>query len=341
MASDRKAGEKAAELVLVTGGAGYVGSTLCRELLAHGYRVRVLDSLVYGGKAVTGLVNHPAFEFVRGDVRNNGDVEKALNDGVVAVVHLAAVVGDVPCQQNVQQAVEINYTGTMLLAEKARARGIARFVFASTCSNYGIADTSAPADESRPLNPVSVYAETKIDSERGLAQLADRQLAPVILRFATAYGVSGRTRFDLAVNSFAYEALSRGLLLVYARNTWRPYIHVLDMAAVIRRCLSAPLDVVGGQIFNAGSSAQNYPKHAVVEMVAEAVPGTRVSYLDSVEDPRTYRVDFGRLERGLGFQPRYQVRDGIREIIHAFESGLLSAADYEANALPTRPGQAS
>jgi nucleoside-diphosphate-sugar epimerase len=322
-------------LVMVTGGAGYVGSTLCRELLAAGYRVRTIDMLMYGGKALTGLLNHPNLEFVRGDIRSPGDVEKTLSGDVSAVVHLAAIVGDAPCQQNVRDAVDINYTGTMLLAEKARARGVRRFVFASTCSNYGIAETTAPADEQRPLNPVSLYAETKIDSERGLRQLHDAQFASVILRFATAYGVSARTRFDLAVNSFTYEALARHLLLVYGRHTWRPYIHVVDMAGVIARCLAAPSSDVDGEIFNAGSNAQNYPKDAVVGMVTAAVPGTRVSYLDAVDDRRTYRVDFTKLERRIDFRPRYSVEDGIREIVHAFETGVLSAADYEANALPS------
>lgn len=326
--------DTSAPLVVVTGGAGYVGSTLCRELLTEGYRVRVFDSLMYGGKPIVGLLNHPRFEFIRGDVRNEGDLDRALENRVDAVVHLAAIVGDVPCQLDTRQAVQVNYQGTMLLAEKAKAHGIRRFTFFSTCSNYGVADIRTPADENRPLNPVSLYAETKIDAERGLLQMHDSKFSPVIFRFATAYGVSGRTRFDLVVNSFTYEALSKGMIIVYAANTWRPYIHVLDMARIITLSLSAPSDPLEGQIFNAGSNAQNYSKHVIADMIAKVVSETRVSYLDSVNDPRTYRVDFSKLERCLGFQPRYCVEDGIREIVRAFESGILSAADYEANALP-------
>jgi len=324
---------KTKPLIVVTGGAGYIGSTLCRELLAAGYRVRVLDALAYGSKPISVLVNHPDFEFVRGDLRRAGDIEGALDSEVAAVVHLAAIVGDVPCQQNVQEAIDVNYTGTMLLAEKARKHGIRRFVFSSTCSNYGIADTSSPADELRPLNPVSIYAETKIDAERSLLQLHDAGFAPVLLRFASAYGVSGRTRFDLSVNSFTYEAFAKRVLIVYSGDTWRPYVHVSDMARIILSCLSLPLDRIGGQIFNAGSNEQNYPKHEIVDMIAKAVPDTKVTYLESVKDLRSFRVDFTKLEKALGFRPVYTVEDGIRELLNAFESGLLTQEDFEANSL--------
>ena len=219
-------------LILVTGGAGYVGSTFIRDALASGYRVRCLDILIYGGKSITGFINHPAFEMIKGDIRNKNDVIKAL-EGVAAVVHLAAIVGDLPCQAAPRSAYQINFEGTQLLADIAKKNRISRLIFASTCSNYGVADTTKPADETSHLNPVSLYAETKIDCEKYLLDLSDDYFHPISLRFATAFGVSFRTRFDLLINSFAYEALTEKKLTVFAAKTWRPYIHVADMSNLI------------------------------------------------------------------------------------------------------------
>jgi len=320
-------------LVLVTGGAGYKGSTLCRELLFHGYRVRVVDNLMYGGRSLAGLINHPQFEFVNGDVTNTKDIDKSLNE-VTDIIHLAAIVGDKPCERDPQRSIEVNYKATQSLAEKAKKRNVNHFLFASTCSNYGVADTSKPISEDGELNPVSLYAETKIDCERYLSAQANHNgFCPTMFRFSTAFGVSGRTRFDLTVNSFTYEALRDQRLIVFAEESWRPFIHVLDMARIYCKFLELPKEQVSGQIFNAGWNEQNFTKRDIIEQIKSVIGDFEVDYINTVEDKRSYRVDFTKIEQILDFAPVMSVRDGVKELVKAIESGLLTEQDFEKNRL--------
>jgi len=319
-------------LMLVTGGAGYVGSTLMRDALIAGYRVRCLDLLIYGGKSIVGLLNNPNFELIKGDVRNKDDVEKAL-DGVDVIVHLAGIVGDLPCQAAPKSAYQINFHGTELLATMAKKKNIGTFIFGSTCSTYGIADTMVPADETRELNPVSLYAETKIDCEKLLLSLKSDSFHPVMLRYGTAYGISFRTRFDLLINSFVYEALSHNKIVVFAANMWRPYVHVSDAAAIILEVLKVPSGTVSGEIFNAGVTSQNFRKDEIVRMIQEFLPSIEVHFANEIDDKRNYRVDFTKLERRIGFKPAKTVSDGIRELIFCFRNNILTKDDYESNSL--------
>lgn len=323
-------------LVLVTGGAGYVGSTVCRELLGAGHRVRVLDNLMYeegGSHSLLGVVNHPRFELRRGDIRCEDDVKGSL-EGVDTVVHLAAIVGDTPCAAEPEAARETNVDGTRLLAQAARAAGATRFVFASTCSNYGIMDTRRPATEASALNPVSLYAETKVCCEEMLLAMAEGGgFEPVVLRFATGYGVSGRTRFDLLVHSFVFEAIQAGRLSMYGADTWRPYIHVYDMAKVMELALEAPGALVGGRVLNAGSNEQNYTKAHLASLIRAELPHVEVELQEGSTDRRSYRVSFDRIRRVLGFRAQRTVTDGIREVILAVAQGLLTVQDYERSNL--------
>ena len=320
------------KIILVTGGAGYVGSTLIRDALADGYIVRCLDLLLYGGKAIKGFINHPNFEFIRGDIRNEEVLGQALKN-VNCVIHLAAIVGDLPCQAAPTSAVEINFKGTKLIAQIAKELGIKRLIFASTCSNYGIVDPDKPADENDELNPVSLYAETKIDCENFLKEISDENFSTTCLRFGTAYGVSFRTRFDLLVNSFAYEAWINNEIVAFAANTWRPYIHVADMSLIMRKILEAPVEKVRGEIFNAGSNSHNYIKKDIVEILKKILPKLNTKYIDTVEDRRDYRVNFDKLEKNIGFAPSRSIEDGFRELIESFRLGLLTEEDFESNKL--------
>ena len=319
-------------LVLVTGGAGYVGSTLIRDLLARGYRVRCLDLLIYGGKALVGFVNHSDFRLIKGDIRDKKAVEDAM-DGAFAVIHLAAIVGDLPCQAAPKSAFQINFIGTQIVVEAAKQKGVRRFIFASTCSNYGVSDTSKPADEQRELNPVSLYAETKIDCEKYLMSTAGIDFHPTSLRYGTAFGISFRTRFDLLVNSFAYEAFKKREIMVFAANTWRPYVHVADMSEIMLRVLEGDEAKVGGAIFNAGATTQNHRKEEVVRMMCDELPDLKAHFADNVDDPRNYRVDCTKLERTIGFVPTKTVRDGVRELISSFRDGILTDDDFHTNNL--------
>jgi len=318
--------------ILITGGAGYVGSTLIRDALADGYHVRCLDHLVYGGKAIVGFMNHPNFEFIQGDIRDNNCLDKCLND-IDYVIHLAAIVGDKPCQVAPKSTYQINYYGTKLIAELSKKAKVKKFIFASTCSNYGISDPNIFADEDTTLNPVSLYAETKIDCERLLQELSDDKFAAVSLRFGTAYGVSFRTRFDLAVNSFAYEAWTNNEIVVFAADTWRPYIHVADMSLIIRNILLTEQKDVSGQIYNAGSTSQNYMKKEMVEMLVKKIPDLKTKYINTVDDRRDYRVSCNKLEKLIKFKPSKIVEDGFDELLRSFESGIIDEGDFEENNL--------
>jgi nucleoside-diphosphate-sugar epimerase len=317
-------------LILVTGGAGYVGATFIRDALARGYRVRCLDILIYGGKALVGFLSNPNFELTKGDVRVKKDVEKAL-ENVDVVVHLAAVVGDLPCQVAPKSSFQINFKGTQLIADSAKQRKIRHFIFASTCSNYGVVNPETPANEKSKLNPVSLYAETKIDCENYLTSLQDDSFHTTCLRYGTAYGVSFRTRFDLLLNSFTYEALFEDELMVFGANTWRPYIHVADMSQILLKVLMADEDKVGNQIFNAGATSENYKKEDVVHMIEEALPSIKAHYSSSIDDVRNYKVDFTKIEQAIGYKPSLLVQNGIQELILCFRTGVLSKSDFESN----------
>jgi nucleoside-diphosphate-sugar epimerase len=216
--------------VLVTGGAGYIGSTLVPLLLRQGHQVRVFDSLRYGGRSMMGFWGHPRFEFLNGDLCDPRAVGEAVQ-GVEAVVHLAAIVGDPACAREPDLARQVNVNGSLFLLEKSMQAGVVRFVFASTCSNYGrMADPSQYADETWELRPLSLYAETKVAVEESVFDLSRADFTATVLRFATVYGVSPRMRFDLTVNEFTLEMVAGRRLVVFGQDFWRPYVHVGDVA---------------------------------------------------------------------------------------------------------------
>jgi len=320
--------------ILVTGGAGYVGSTFIRNALFAGYHVRCLDLLIYSGKPIIGFINHPNFEFVHGDIRDKITVNKCL-ENVDYVVHLAAIVGDKPCQVAPKSAYQINFKGTQILADLAKKAKIKRFIFASTCSNYGISNPNQLATEESVLNPVSLYAETKIDSESYLSSISDNKFLATSLRFGTAYGVSFRTRFDLTVNSFAYEAWTSNEIIVFAADTWRPYIHVSDMSLIILRLIECDKKETNGTIYNSGFTSENYTKKGIVEILAKLMPELKVKYIDNIDDRRDYRVSFEKVEFLLNLKPTKTVEDGYRELLHCFQNGIITGSEYDANNLDT------
>ena len=308
--------------VLVTGGAGYVGSTLVPLLLAAGHRVRVVDALLHGGEPLLPVFADPAFEFVRGDLTSAAMVQAAVS-GMDAVIHLAAIVGDPACARQPERAKAVNLDASLALLAAARDAGTKRFVFASTCSNYGrMKDPSSLVDEDSELAPVSLYAETKVAVEKAL--LAERGLAATPLRFATVYGVSARMRFDLTVNEFTMEMMTKGKLVVFGEQFWRPYIHVRDAARALALVLDAPETAVGGRVFNVGSTAENYQKKQLVELIKRETPEAVVEYVHRNEDPRDYRVSFERMRSELGFETSWTVPDGIAEVARLVRSGVIA-----------------
>lgn len=314
--------------ILVTGAAGYIGSLLTAELLRHGYRVSGIDSLLFGGESLLGFLHHPNFHFARADVTEPRAIRDSLPRGWSkpgAVVHLAAIVGFPACQAVGKQAAwQYNVEATKLVFEQAGALGAERFVFASTYSNYGLSIDGKPVTEESPLNPQSLYAETKIAAEQYLLGQTSGP-APLLFRFATLYGISPRPRLDLIVNQFVLDAFSRRELTIYQRGYSRSFIHVADTVRGIILGLEAPLNQIGGQVFNLGSEGGNYTKDEIVALVIKRLPDTVVTYKDLTfgGDMRDITVSFEKVRRVLGFNPTLTVDDGVRELVYALRTGII------------------
>ncbi|OLL73590.1 UDP-glucose 4-epimerase [Pseudonocardia sp. Ae168_Ps1] len=311
--------------VLVVGGAGYVGSVLSSRLLDAGARVRVLDQLVYdNGFALHHLLDHPRFAFTRGDVRDRGAVTAAAT-GATDVVLLAALVGDPVCKRYPELAEQVNHDAAVRLHDSLSDLGVQRFVFTSTCSNYGIHDTSTFADETSDLNPQSLYAETKIAVEKHvLARASQTATTGTVLRVATAYGLSPRARFDLTVSQFTRELAAGGELVVYDADTWRPYCHVQDLSSAVLTVLDAPRDLVHGEVFNVGDADQQFTKRMIVDEVLKHVDGATVTYREGDTDPRNYRVAFDKISSTLGFRTRHTVQDYVGALTSAVQAGIFT-----------------
>jgi nucleoside-diphosphate-sugar epimerase len=302
---------------LVTGGAGYIGLEVVDELQAAGHDVTVLDVLAHGQSADP--LRQRGVTVVEGDVRDPAARAEALN-GADAVVHLAAIVGDPACARDPELSHEVNVEASLQLAAEAR---VERFVMASTCSNYGrMADPTVPIDETGVLAPVSLYAEQKVAVERHL--LANR--AATCLRFATIYGVAPRMRFDLTVNEFTRDLWADRELEVFGEQFWRPYVHVRDAARAVRTVLEAPEEAVAGQVFNVGDTRENYRKLDLVEQIRRQTDRGTVKFVHRDEDPRDYRVAFGKIHTVLGYTVTKTVPDGIAEVIAALDDGRFPDA---------------
>jgi nucleoside-diphosphate-sugar epimerase len=310
--------------ILLTGGAGYIGSTLTPFLLAAGHQVRVLDYLAYGGQSLLGVWAHPGFEFIRGDIRDREILRTAVADRD-AVVHLAAIVGDPACSREPDLARSTNLDASLALIAESQSAGVERFICASTCSNYGkMKNTSQYVDEESELSPVSLYAETKVAVETALLESGrSEHWCPTPLRFATIYGVSPRMRFDLTVNEFTMEILTKKRLKVYGEQFWRPYVHVRDAARAIDLVLNSSPGLVGGRVFNVGATDQNFQKKQLVEMIHPYTPDAVIEFVFKAEDPRDYRVSFARIADQLGFKITRTVVEGIAEIAHLVRENIV------------------
>jgi nucleoside-diphosphate-sugar epimerase len=315
--------------ILITGGAGYIGSLLTSELLRLGYRVTVLDSLLFGGEAILPFLHHPNFHFVKTDVTEPRAVKDALKGDWQkpdAVIHLAAIVGFPACQAvGKQVAWKYNVESTKLVFEQAADLGAERFVFASTYSNYGLSADGKPVTEESPLNPQSLYAETKIAAEEFLLSQKDASCAPLLFRFATLYGLSPRTRFDLIVNQFVLEAFTKRVLIIYQRGYSRSFVHIRDVARGVVMGLAAEQSKIRGQVFNLGTDNGNYSKDDIVALVRKRMPEVEIEYKDLTfgGDMRDITVSFAKIKSVLGFDTTLDVDDGIRELLFALKTGII------------------
>ena len=314
--------------VLVTGGAGYIGSVLVRLLLKKGYFVRVLDNLSFGGEAIVELLNDDNFDFVKGDIRNREDLAQAM-EGIDYVAHLASIVGDPACAIDPELTKDINLTGAKLTYQVANEMGVKKFIFASTCSNYGkMEDPDSYVDENSELRPVSLYAETKVEFEKYLlSQDKNNTAKPTCLRFSTVYGLSPRIRFDLTVNEFTKELAMDRELVVFGEQFWRPYCHVVDLSRGVIAVIEAEDEKVAFNVYNVGDTTENYQKQMIVDEIKKQLPNCNIKYVKKEEDPRDYRVSFDKIKNELDFKVTKKVPDGIKQVIQVVKDGFINNPD--------------
>ncbi|MDO8435952.1 MAG: NAD-dependent epimerase/dehydratase family protein [bacterium] len=305
--------------VLLIGGAGYLGSVLSRKLLKEGYKVIVFDNLTYGDEGIAEIYKDKHFEFIKGDVRNISQTIEAIR-GADAVIDLAAIVGDPACALDPKETIEVNYLATKAIAEACKYNQINKFLFTSTCSVYGAGKNAKDRlHEESPLNPVSLYAETKLKSEDGILSLSDENFSPTIFRFGTLYGVSPRMRFDLVVNTLTARAVADKKITIFGGNQWRPNLEVSDAAGACLKWLQSPIIKSGNETFNVGGNSQNCKIIQIGEMVKNVIPDVEMETKQEIDDPRDYNVSFDKIEKVLGFRPEKTIDQGIREMKELLE----------------------
>lgn len=318
------------EHVLVTGGAGYIGSMIVSELLRADYLVTVVDDLLYGGESLLGFLSNPNFHFSKADVCEPGTTRLALRHDwpkPFAVLHLAALGGFPACQSvGKEVACRYNIEGTQRVFEQTNQLGIERFIFASTYSVYANDPDCHPVSEESPLEAHSLYSETKIAAEEWLRdQGTDAATALMIFRQATAYGLSPRTRFDLLINQFVMDAFLHRELIIYQRSFARSFVHVQDAANGYLTALRAPEKKIRNQVYNLGSERGNYTKDGIVNLVLQRFPEVVVRYKDLSfgGDRRDLTVSFDKIHHQLGFNALKTVNDGVEELANALRTGII------------------
>jgi len=318
--------------ILLIGGAGYIGAEMSKDLLKLNYKVRVLDVFLYKNKqAITSSLKSKNFSFVNGDFRDDKKLLKALK-GISDVVLLAGLVGDPITKKYPKLSNEINYTGMKKCINNLNKKGLNRVIFISTCSNYGMRKETSLASENCKLNPLSLYAKSKVAIEKFILKKKGKvDYNPVILRFATAFGLSSRMRFDLTVSQFTRDLALKNDLLVYDADTWRPYCHVKDFSRLVLKVLTAEKKIVSFQVFNAGGNINNFTKRGIIKLILKFLPKAKVRFKLKGQDPRNYRVSFKKVKKILKFKPKYTVTHGIKELITCIKKNKFSEKEFINN----------
>jgi nucleoside-diphosphate-sugar epimerase len=318
--------------IVVTGGAGYVGSLVSAHLLVAGHGVTVLDSLAGGGEALLGFLSHARCRLVVGDVRDRALVATAIS-GADAVVHFAAVVGESACAVDPVNARSINCDGTVTALLAAAAVGVARFVMVSTCSNYGVTDSGVLADEDAPLRPLGVYASSKVEAEEAVLR-SGPAISRTVLRLGTICGLSPRMRFDLLVNDMARAAALDDPIRLFAPDAWRPFLHIRDAARAVEWALEAAKPAAA-RVFNV--VGDNYQKKGLLELVRRHFPEAVIEVQPAVPDARDYRVSAARIRQEGGFAPACTIEAAFLETAYAVRSGAFRNPRWSGHAAAPAP----
>lgn len=333
--SEYRSKRNLARKVLLVGGAGYIGTTVTRHLLERGYAVKSLDNLIYGHYfTVLPFLLQPNYEFVNVDLR---DTSTSLSEATdcTDIVILAGLVGDPITKKYPEESESINTVALQnFITGLKTVDSVRRVVFVSTCSNYGLIESDELAAETHELNPLSLYAKSKVAMEELLiSETTTAKYSATILRFATAFGYSPRMRFDLTVSEFTRDLFLGKELVVYDADTWRPYCHVEDFGELIRRTIEAPKERIHSQIFNAGSDSNNLTKRMIVDAVCDTLPTANVRFQEHGSDPRNYRVDFRKVRSALYFDAGYNLKNGIQELLSILQLGLFTDNQVRGNSL--------
>ncbi len=314
--------------ILVTGGAGYLGSALVPHLLENGYLVTVLDNFTFGENSLRSVRQHPGLTIIRDDILNHENHINLFKD-VYGVVHLAGISNDPTSDLDPSLTVKLNYFATVSIARRAKTEGVKRFIFASTCSVYGASGESWLNEESK-TDPVTLYALTKLESEPILMSLNNSEFNVTVLRLATLFGYSQRMRFDLAINVMAKRAI-QGLELILNGDgqQYRPFLHVSDISQTIAKVLSFESAKIAGKTYNVGNNAMNYKIADLAHEIAGYFPEAKLKQVPHNADARSYRVSFDKLKNELGIVPQKTVKDGVNELREAVKSGALKNLDAD------------
>jgi len=312
--------------VLVTGHNGYIGTVLVPMLQGHGHDVVGLDTNYFRRCLFAGEL--PAIEQIDKDIR---DVAAADLNGFDAIIHLAGLSNDPLGDYKPNLTEDINERAAVRLAELGKAAGVRRFLFASSCSNYGAGGQDF-LDEQAAFNPVTPYGVSKVRVEAALSAMADAEFSPTYLRASTAYGMSPLIRFDLVINNLTAWAFTEGLVYLKSDGTpWRPVVHVADIALAYIAALHAPRELIHDEAFNVGTTTENYQIRELAEIVRDIVPNCRIEYApDAGPDARCYRVDCNKIARTLHeFKPQWTARRGVEELYQAYRTVGLTLDDFE------------
>lgn len=307
--------------ILITGGAGYIGTTLTEIMLSKGYKVTCLDRLYFGKEFINLFLANKNYKLLKKDITK---VTPADLVGYDTVIDLAGISNDPACDLDANLTENINHLGTVNIAKCSKQAGVKRYLFASSCSIYGASD-SYPLNETSPQNPVSLYAKAKIDSEKDILQLSSNDFSVTFLRLGTVFGYSHRMRFDLIINIMTMYAINRKKIIVLGGGKqWRPLVHVRDVARAFICASNAPLEKINGQAFNVGSTDQNFQVYQVANIIKQVVPeNIEIEFAPDDTDKRNYKVNFDKITDSLGYSTKYNVEYGINEVYEAITTGKI------------------